>query len=235
MHSQAPTQHSSRGGHSSHQRSRALCSYAAAIFFCVISAVTARAQEQETTDRIKELTIRQGDLIVQLQALSSRFGLPIAVERARETTVPVPDEIPKIYKDVSLADAYDLLVAANPQYRWRINNGVAEFVPIAVTDGYRFLDVEVNQLDAIDLTVDEIKSNVIRDPEVQGALKADGLTVTDISFASQGRSTLPRHSMRYRRVTVRELFNSLLKETERNFWIVSCWGEKNEYLRIFFN
>lgn len=63
MRSQAPTKHSSLGGHSAHQRSRVLCSYAAAFFLFVFSGITISAQEQITMpDGIVLLRSTRADL-----------------------------------------------------------------------------------------------------------------------------------------------------------------------------
>ncbi|MEW6130730.1 MAG: hypothetical protein AB1757_27110 [Acidobacteriota bacterium] len=120
----------------------------------------------------------------------------------------------------TLREAMNTIVNANPEYRWQINDGVINLLP--VQDEPSLLNVRISKLKVKDArSIETIRSNLFELPEVKEAIAKLQLTpgvkfiVGPIPLDPERR---PKYSLECENVTVREALNAIVRAHGRAAW-----------------
>jgi hypothetical protein len=135
---------------------------------------------------------------------------------------------------MTIREAMDALIAANPGYRWDLKDGVVDLMP---RSGAPLLRTRVAKFQ-LETTVWELPialGDLLNLPEVREREAALGLK---LSFGQGGPTAIPKHpvprqpvpvSIDVRNLTLREAFNKIVGPSPKSVWIYhesDCNGTK---------
>jgi len=143
----------------------------------------------------------------------------------------------QIKQGLTVQQAMDALVAANPGYQWELKGGVVNLVP---RGGAPLLDTRIAkfQMDATGLTMEAVLQDLVRLPEVREREAALGLKGGIHAGLGGGGAALERYPVPRQPVPVRfnledlslqEAFNKIVEASPEGVWIyreTNCNGAK---------
>jgi hypothetical protein len=143
----------------------------------------------------------------------------------------------QIKQGVTVRQAMDVLVAANPGYKWELKGGAVDLQP---RSGAPLLDTRIAkfQMDATDLANEAVLQDLLRLPEVRERQAALGLKGgihagpggggAGIKIHPVPRQPVPIH-FNLQNVSLREAFNKIVQASSDGVWIyheTDCNGAK---------
>lgn len=208
------------------------------LFFGTLAVSTAKAQEPEfLKQQLPEVKVKEGNITISLNSLASKFNIPLGEEPtfSHEESAIDADTHEFVLKSKTLKEVLNLIVAVNPDYTWKINNQVINFVPIDPQESYSFLNVQLPEFKEENLTIEDLKWKIMANPSVSESLKAQGIDVKEWAFSPGGESLEQKISLDLKNVTVRDIFNEMVKRTNRKHWTIGRWGDQRQYISIMFS
>jgi hypothetical protein len=204
--------------------------------------VVCRAQnlgqfESDLTERVLQLHVNQGTLLEALSKLSVKSRVPIGF-------------VPKLghkhdynltinLDSATLKTVLDTIIQKQPDYRWEVKDGVINILPTKSVDDFveNFLNTRINRFVPPKLaTPSRLRDAVTEIPEVQGLLKASGISAARYGYFSRYPSlyTDPNVDLNISGTDVRGVLNKIIRESEHKMWIVSREGKNLESLVLGF-
>jgi hypothetical protein len=140
----------------------------------------------------------------------------------------------KIKQGATVRQAMDALVAANPGYRWELQDGVVNLMP---RDGVPLLGTKIAkfQMEATDREIEMVLQDVLRLHEVRERQAALGLKdgVHRGGAEAVEEHPAPRQSLpvqvNVQNLSLREVFNKIMQAAAKGVWIyheTDCRGTK---------
>jgi hypothetical protein len=146
----------------------------------------------------------------------------------------------KLKQGVTLHEAMDALVAANPSYRWQLEDGVVVLMP---TSGVSFLNTKIGkfQMDATDREIPAILHELLRLPEVQASAAQLYLKP---GLGQGGPGVYDEHPVQtaparihadWRNFSLLDGFNRVVQTSQKAVWIyreTDCGGDKTYTIEV---
>jgi hypothetical protein len=136
------------------------------------------------------------------------------------------------FSPVEVAGALRSLVAHEPVYTWKLDNGVYDVFPKAVRDSV--LDVVVRDFSVKDVTLEEASDSISSLPEFRSWLSAHHARRHEIYlYSGHIKGASSRVSLVVSNVPLRTVLNDLIIVSGERQWTVLRYGDKEEYIAIY--
>ena len=213
--------------------------YAIAITFALLLGlslelrVSAFGEPDLLTRRIKATAIK-GETIDQVLGRLPEYGIPAGIEVGDEKLTP-RRQINLDLPETNLKDFLDSVVAKDPRYTWKVEGGVVHLWPVKGRDTLvtSLLDVKVSHFAIIgDSSRYAIFNDIMNLPEIRSQLVIAG--VDPLIFLNSGsmRRLGKETTFSETNVTLRELLDKIVVQTEIKQWVIIRWGKNNEYITL---
>jgi hypothetical protein len=186
----------------------------------------------EILDQRIEMQVINGTLLQALSTLAVNNRVPIGFEPCLCSRDPGDLTVDRT---ASLREILDLIVRQRPSYRWQAIDGVINFIPVAHRDEFvtKILELRVNKFDPGDWRNQfNLRDAIVALPEVQSALEADGVVASRNGYFYRAPDKFTRAELKTSNVQVRQLLNSIIRETPYRMWIVSRSGPERKVLDV---
>lgn len=179
---------------------------------------------------LRPLTQTFSQIDLAIQAVRTNYAVPTGLE----TDIADQDNTP-ITLDFSggdIAQVLDALVAQRPAYLWSHEDGVYDVYPKIKTHSVGDLTVALYVLqDATPLAASDSISDL---PEVRIWIEEHHLTRREIFSGQRWSNPQAKISLMLRNVRLRTILNQLIRKFGNEQWTVSHYGEKKEFIGIYF-
>jgi hypothetical protein len=135
----------------------------------------------------------------------------------------------------NVADVLNAIVAQEPGFTWAEINGVVNIGPRRQRNS--LLNVRIARFHLANASYDQIPRTIDSLPELKNWLQDNHLTKGPASFVviggiGPGQPFKPLVSLNLQDVTLREILNGIAQSHGYSSWIVSRYGEKNQFIMI---
>jgi hypothetical protein len=135
----------------------------------------------------------------------------------------------------NVADVLNAIVAQEPGFKWAEVNGVVNIGRRRQRNG--LLNVRIAQFHIKDARYDQVDRAIDSLPEVKNWMQDNHLTRGPAAFVviggvGPGQPFKPLVSLDLRKITLREILNGIAQSYGYSTWILSRYGEKNQYIMI---
>ncbi len=211
-----------------------ICSLFLLVFIAI--ACPAQSEESGTQDSLNQSVSNYKDsghdFSITLGHLSQKYRIPMGID------LEMPPTRQFISVEVSHgtgAGVLNAIVEGEPGYRWTEINGVVNVVPQQSTNS--ILDLRIAHFYVRHADPLVLHAEIVALPEMkrwleQNHLKERGVFGRDILVGKNGMTSLPHVSLDLRDVTLRAIMNRVATSPGFGGWIVSRWGEKNQYFNL---
>lgn len=201
----------------------------------LILMADARASDSLGNDlldtNIAQISLKRPTIQKLLITLSEDYEVPIGLETAPVSSEETADEVQ--WENKSLRQILDLTVGLFPKYDWIVVDGVINVVPRDGRD--EILDKSVKSFSYQGESTYELRKALSRIPEIKILNKQTGSSFISLAFSLDDFGGLPKgFSLVLRDTSLRAILNSLLSNSQKNFWVVGRSGEKRQYIAINF-
>lgn len=206
--------------------------------FVLLCALTPLSQTRPPIDKVLKRTVHglaaTDEPIDQiLGGLAKDFNVPIGLEKVASAISCSSADV-KISLKIeggTVRDVLDAVVQADPRYRWEEAGGVINVLP--KEEKSLVLETPVSSFQIDEATWTDTRQVIRELPEIKSKLKENGLTERSaILVTGSGDNNLPRFSFKLRNTTLRGILNEILKVKGYSFWVLSRYGDRNQYLSI---
>lgn len=188
--------------------------------------------------RVKAFTLKEPNINLALSAIAREYRVPIGVEMAAKGKGYRDKEIDIAISDGTLRDVLNAVIEADPRYVWRTTDGVVNVYPKAERDELLkdLLETKVQNLSfGNNPTLYKIRNSIVELPEIKSKLERARVTpfivaITGVAFERPGGG----FSMSVSDLTLQEVLNHVIKQSEVKFWILNRFGDDNELLVLNF-
>jgi hypothetical protein len=176
----------------------------------------------------------ESDFFRALQEVSYKYHVPLGIETDAQGQAVVGHISINVSKG-TVADIFDAIVHAAPNYKWVESSGVVNVMPLHDTDSV--LNLKIARFYLRHATPDDLPFAIRSLPEVeawlnQRQLAERGFITSSILIGANGETDQPRVSLRLKNVTLREIMNAAVKKPGLLAWFVGRYGDHNQYLNI---
>lgn len=214
-------------------------------FFVAVSLVllgvgtqsSAQNNGNKLLDRELSLHLNKATLIYVLDTLAIDHRVPIGLEKA-----PSLGDEAKFDIDVekaSLREVLDLIVQQEPGYQWTMRNGVINLSPTGERSEFvaTLLETRIRHF-TTGRRIDkfELRSSILQLPEVRDLLVSRGVTINRFSDYPDNQSAPASRGidLSISDVSVREILNTVVRDSQYKIWTVGLSGKKKDSLFISF-
>jgi hypothetical protein len=169
-----------------------------------------------------------------LGTLTSNYGIPIGIELG-DPKLTAGRKIDLNLPETTVKDFLDSVIAKDPRYTWKLDGGVIHFQPVTGRDVFltTLLDTKISHFAFIEgASRYRIFSDILNVPEIQTKLVvADVAPMIFLNFSSMQRV---ENGIRFEEsnLTLREMLDKLILKTNIKQWILTRWGDNNEYITL---
>jgi len=208
------------------------------LFFVVVlgsycSVCLSQTVEDHLLKRRVSLRVKDGTIEEALNRLVGEQSVPIGWETSLSDFVR--HDINVDMRNTALKDVLDYLVLAEPSYRWKLEDGVINFVPVIERDELfeKFLSLRIKQFEPPKgLSVFAFRDAILDLPEVQSFLQSNGLGGSHTGHLSGTAPPPLDFEFRVADTDLRALLNKLIRDGHRRMWILSRNGPRRELLHL---
>ena len=206
----------------------------------VAGAGRGQAQTKESgilDRRVEAVTISEVNIVLALAHIADEYDIPIGLEVAAAHKEPKEKKIDISIEKGSLRDLLEAIVAQDSRYSWKIIDGVVNVYPRANRDTLLndLLDTRIQEfLLAKNTSLYRIRYSIVELPEIKSKLEKAEVTAYTVAYTRMDFARLGEFSMRVSNVTLRELMNRIVRESDVKFWILNRFGKNNELLILNF-
>jgi hypothetical protein len=193
---------------------------------CASSAYVPGQQTQLPPSKKLNKIVFDGDMAALLSYLAAKHNINIGFE-----TDPLVLR-PRVKIDAwfdTLEDVLDIIVQAEPRYRWRKLNGFIDVYPREAS--CPLLDTVINGFQVDDIDWAGASQALTNMPEVKSQLEAIGLTRRDLTHASRG-AEVNIFSLRLENVTLRQALHEITQKSRNSFWMFQRHGARGRLFSI---
>jgi hypothetical protein len=184
------------------------------------------------TKQVRATAIKNETFDQVLDRLTSDYQIPIGIVLGDEKLIP-RREFDLNLPETTVKDFLDAVIAKDPRYTWKLEEGVIHFQPSKERDALltTLLDTKISHFAFTEGTSRyRIYSEILKLPEIQTQLiVAD---VAPIVLLSSGTMRKVGISFQESNVTLRELLDRFILRTESKRWVLMRWGKNGEYITL---
>jgi hypothetical protein len=190
---------------------------------------------QELIDAsIDNLDLQAANIHLLLSRLSDATRIPIGLEVSPNDDLLADREMKLHIQKATVRIALDSVVKQNPLYTWRIINGVVNVFPTNANRDHLIRAVLETKLERF--TIERgmsrfaLRQTVTALSEVKSVLAKENVHPENQSFMSRDFEPVGRNfSLQVSNVSVTELLNRVIRDSQTNYWVVVRQGERKEY------
>ncbi len=185
------------------------------------------------------------EVLAKRARVSQNRALPSSVLRLLSATSRIPigfELIPSVREEDELRisinvmngtvrDVLDHLVKQDPRYRWEIQDGIINVLPVEANGS--ILDVMVPFFNIQDVDAEDVPRALLDLSEVQSRLWILGLVGSNTVQYDGPVRDLPLFSLSMTNVTVRDILNEILRRGHSKSWEVSTRGKRKKQVSIW--
>jgi len=205
------------------------------VLLILISALTGFGQQPADdflSRSVPEMRMARVGVHQILSRLSVRYRVPIGFEAIPSETPPQPNEVISInIENGTVRDVLNAITEADSRYRWEEVDGVINVFPRERQD--EILEVVVREFQVNRMPAARVREAITDLPEVKARLDSLGVSPLHLTLMPhiRDRSLI---SLNLRNVTVRDILNEIARRSTSRYWVVSKFGDHNEFLIINF-
>ena len=183
---------------------------------------------------IDNLDLQAPNIHLMLSRLSAATRIPIGLEVSPNDDLLVDRHMKLQIQKQTVRTALDSIVKQNPLYSWRIMNGVVNVFPTDANRDHLIRAVLETKLErfAIQRGMSRftLRQAVTSMPEVNSVLARENVHSENQSFMSRDFDPLgSSFSLEVSNVSVIELLNRVIRDSQTNYWVVVRHGERKEF------
>ena len=152
-----------------------------------------------------------------VETLALSYKLPVGLEvipgedsRKKPLTIRIDSG--------TVRDVFDAIVREDPRYEWKKSGEVVNVLP--KTDRSAILETVIGDCRLDDVNRQDASSAIMELPEVRKALSSlESSRAAYLSLPTEPYYSLPRFSVRFRNVSVRQALNEILKTSKSTYWV----------------
>jgi hypothetical protein len=211
---------------------KVICAICVAVAFSFVPR--ARTAERDLLDRKIPPTVIKGESIDQALGLLTEHAIPIGIEMGDQKLAPAR-KIDLNLKETSVKEFLDSVIAKDPQYTWKLEEGIIHVWPVVGRDALltRLLDTKVSHFGiAGGSSRYKIYNDIMSLPEIKVQLVV--ADVAPMIFLSSGTMQKVEKDVLFTKsnLTLRGLLDRMVIKTDISRWVITRWGEKSEYITL---
>lgn len=192
------------------------------------------AKQSLVDDSIDNLDLKASSIHLMLSRLSATIKLPIGLEVSPNDDLLIDRKMNLKIQKGTLRTALDSIVKQNPLYTWKIQNGVVNVFPNDPNRDHLIRAVLETKLQRFTIPRGmsrfALRQAVTAMNEVSSVLAQENVHAETQSFMSRDFDPLGRNfSLEISNVSVTELLNRVIRDSQTNYWVVVRQGERKEY------
>lgn len=190
---------------------------------------------EKIEDKKVDLQLTNATLMYFLSTLSVDYEIPIGFEQSL-----VDNNEFKINLNIvngTLKDVLNLVSNQVPNYRWKINDGVINFVPVENRDIFleKLLDTHISKFaPEKGIKVYQLKKTIYDLPEIKFILESNNIEFVKSEIFSKGLLNPVDADICIENTNFRGVLNNLVKKGNSKFWKIERLSADKEYLKISF-
>lgn len=190
---------------------------------------------QELVDRsIDSLDLKASNIHLMLSHLSAATKIPIGLEVSPNDDLLIDRDMKLEIQKGTLRTALDSIVKQNPLYTWKIQNAVVNVLPTEPNRDHLIRAVLETKLERFTIQPRMsrfgLRQAVTAMPEVNSVLAQSNVHLENQSFLSRDFDPLGRDfSLEVSNISVTELLNRVIRDSQSNYWVVVRQGKRKEY------
>jgi hypothetical protein len=187
--------------------------------------------------RIDNLRLEAQNIHLVLSQLSEKTSIPIGLEVSLKDDLSVRKQFQIQIDHGTLVDVLEAIVKQDPVYTWTIREGVVNILPQECCR-----DPFLQELLSVGLEKFSIKRGLGKlgfrlklsaDPAVKTLLDRYRVVEDNQSFMSRDLTPLGRnYELEVRDVSVVELLNRVVRESQTKYWIMQRYGEHRQFFVV---
>lgn len=183
---------------------------------------------------IDNLELEADNIHLLLSELSSKKRVPIGLEVSPADDLSQTKTIRLAIKHGTLADALNSIVQQNPLYTWRIQDDVVNVIPLEANRDQLLRSVLEKKLEKFSIARGTsrftLRQTLSKTSEITAILDRGGVVPNNQTFMSRDLSPLGRqYGLEATNISVSELLNQVIRESQTKYWIVLRDGDKKQY------
>lgn len=184
--------------------------------------------------RVENLELEADNIHLLLLKLSNEKRIPIGLEVSSEDDLSQTRTIRVRIKQGTLADVLNSIVEQNPLYTWRVQDDVVNVIPLEPNRDQLLRSVLEKRLEKFSIARGTsrltLRQTLSKTREIRAILNQGGVVPNNQSFMSRDVSPLGRqYGLEATNISVSELLNRVIRESQTKYWIVMREGEKKQY------
>ena len=211
--------------------------FVSVVFVCVLASYGTPCLGQTVEDNLLKrrvsLRVKHGTIEEALNRLAVEQSIPIGWETSLSDFVR--HDVNVDLRDTALKDVLDYLVLAEPSYRWKLENGVINVIPVVDRDDLleKLLSLRIKEFDPPKgLYLVFFRDAILEIPEVRSFLQTNGFEASRTAHMSGAMPPPLDFEFRVADIELRELLNKLIRDGHRRMWILSRNGPRRELLHL---
>lgn len=212
-----------------------ICTLSLCVCLSFTFALPAKAYDK--TDLLKQqiraTAIKDQSLDEVLSLLTYEYGVPMGIEWGDQKLSPhrnIDLDLP----ETSVKGFLDAVVAKDPRYTWKLEGGIVHVWPLSGRDPLMatLLDTKISHFAFSDgPTRYSVYNDILNVPEIRTKLIVADVAPIFLYFGTMDKF---EKDVRFEEIdlTLRDLLDRLVQKTKVKRWILSRWGENNEYITL---
>lgn len=183
---------------------------------------------------IDNLDLKGSNIHLMLSRLSAATKIPIGLEVSPDDNLSIDRDMKLEIQKGTLRIALDSIVKQNPLYTWKIQDGVVNVVPTDPNRDHLIRAVLETKLQRFvvqpGMSRFAFRQTVTAIPEIKSLLEQENVHPENQSFMSRDFDSLGRSfSLEVSNVSVIELLNRVIRDSQTSYWVILRQGERKEY------
>jgi len=183
---------------------------------------------------IDNLDIKASNIHLMLSRLSAATKIPVGLEVSPSDDLQIDRDMKLQIQKGTFRTALDSVVKQNPLYTWKIQNGVVNVLPTDPNRDHLIRAVLETKLERFSIKRGmsrfALRQTLTALSEIQSVLAKENVHPENQSFMSRDFDPLGRSfSLEVSNVSVTELLNRVIRDSQTNYWVVVRQGERKEY------
>lgn len=183
---------------------------------------------------IDNLDLKASNIHLMLSRLSAATKIPIGLEVSPDDNLSIDRDMKLEIQKGTLRIALNSIVKQNPLYTWKIQDGVVNVLPTDPNRDHLIRAVLGTKLQRFvvqpGMSRFVFRQTVTAMPEVKSLLEQENVHPENQSFMSRDFNSLGRSfSLEVSNVSVIELLNRVIRDSQTNYWVILRQGERKEF------
>lgn len=214
-----------------------LCALSLTVYLSLFTFVLQAAASDKPdllTQQIRATAIKGQTIDQVLSHLTYEYGISMGIELGDQKSSP-DRKIDLNLPETSVKDFLDAVIAKDPRYTWKLEGGVIHVWPLTERDTLlaTLLDTKISHFAVAERSSRyAIQNDILNVPDIKSKLiVADVAPMIFLNFATMDKLE-KGIGFEESDLTLRELLDKFTQKTKINRWVLSRWGENNEYITL---